>query len=134
MPNDYTGTWEMESNDNFEDFLKALDIDFAIRKIAKLLSQTKIITQDGDDFKIKTSSSFRSYESDFVVGVEFDEHTKGLDDRHVKTLVTWDGDKLVCVQKGEKKNRGWKMWIEGGKLHSELMCEDQVCHQVFKKK
>lgn len=35
----------------------------------------------------------------------------------MQTLVTWDGDKLVCVQKGEKKNRGWKHWIEGDQLH-----------------
>lgn len=35
----------------------------------------------------------------------------------MQTLVTWDGDKLICVQKGEKKNRGWKHWIEGDLLH-----------------
>lgn len=35
----------------------------------------------------------------------------------MQTLVTWDGDKLVCVQTGEKKNRGWKHWIEGDLLH-----------------
>ena len=35
----------------------------------------------------------------------------------VQTLVSWDGDKLVCVQKGEKENRGWKHWIEGDMLH-----------------
>lgn len=34
-----------------------------------------------------------------------------------QTLVTWDGDKLVCIQKGEKANRGWKQWIEGDLLH-----------------
>lgn len=31
--------------------------------------------------------------------------------------MNWDGDKLVCVQKGEKENRGWKHWIEGDMLH-----------------
>lgn len=35
----------------------------------------------------------------------------------IKTTVTRDGDKLVCVQKGEKDNRGWKQWIEGDMLH-----------------
>lgn len=34
-----------------------------------------------------------------------------------QTLVTWDGDKLVCVQRGEKANRGWKHWLEGDLLH-----------------
>uniref|UniRef100_A0A8C9FH74 Retinol binding protein 2 n=1 Tax=Pavo cristatus TaxID=9049 RepID=A0A8C9FH74_PAVCR len=90
------------------------NIDFATRKVAKHLKQTKEIIQDGDNFKTKTLSTLRNYELNYTVGVEFEEHTKGLDNR---TLVTWDGDKLVCVQKGEKKNRGWKHWIEGDQLH-----------------
>uniref|UniRef100_A0A8C2NSK4 Retinol binding protein 2 n=1 Tax=Capra hircus TaxID=9925 RepID=A0A8C2NSK4_CAPHI len=117
MTRDQNGTWEMESNDNFEGYMKALDIDFATRKIAIHLTQTKIIEQDGDKFKTQTKSTFRNYNVDFTVGVEFEEHTKGLDDRKVKTLVVWEGDALVCVQKGEKENRGWKQWVEGDKLY-----------------
>uniref|UniRef100_A0A8D1YSF6 Retinol binding protein 2 n=1 Tax=Sus scrofa TaxID=9823 RepID=A0A8D1YSF6_PIG len=117
MTRDQNGTWEMESNDNFEGYMKALDIDFATRKIAVRLTQTKIIEQDGDKFKTKTNSTFRNYDLDFTVGVEFDEYTKGLDNRNVKTLIIWEGDALVCVQKGEKENRGWKQWVEGDKLY-----------------
>lgn len=66
------------------------------------LSQTKIITQDGDNFKTKTNSSFRNYDLDFTVGVEFDEHTKGLDGRKVKVLLGgW-----VCFHWG-CSCRGW---------------------------
>ncbi|XP_030236892.1 retinol-binding protein 2 isoform X2 [Gadus morhua] len=112
MPADYNGTWEMVSNDKFEDVMKAMDIDFATRKIAAHLTQTKIIVQKGDVFETMTQSTFRNYE----------------------TLVSWDGDKLVCVQKGEKENRGWKHWIEGDMLHLEIHVLDKVCKQVFKKK
>ena len=35
----------------------------------------------------------------------------------LQTLIVWEGDALVCVQKGEKENRGWKQWVEGDKLH-----------------
>lgn len=66
------------------------DIDFATRKIAVRLTQTKIIQQDGDNFKTKTNSTFRNYDLDFTVGVEFEEHTKGLDNRTVKVL-SWAG-------------------------------------------
>ncbi|RXM28595.1 Retinol-binding protein 1 [Acipenser ruthenus] len=183
MPTDFNGYWKMLSNDNFEEYLKALDlnvairkvvtllkpdkdviqngdhmiiktlstfknyvmdfevgkefeedlsgvddrkcmvmfsdsgIDFATRKIAQHLTQTKVLSQNGDKFETKTLSTLRNYELNYTVGEEFEEHTKGLDNRVVKTLVTWDGDKLVCVQKGEKQNRGWKHWIEGDKLH-----------------
>ncbi|KAJ8389587.1 hypothetical protein AAFF_G00118240 [Aldrovandia affinis] len=134
MPADYNGTWEMESNEDFEEYLKALNIDFATRKIATHLSQTKVFVQNGDAFETKTLSTFRNYTVNFTVGEEFEEHTKGLDNRVVKTLVTWDGEKLVCTQKGEKASRGWKLQIVGDKLYVELRCEDKVCHQVFRKK
>lgn len=48
------------------------------------LAQTKVITQDEDKFEVKTLSTFRNYELMFTVGVEFVEHTKGLDNRVVK--------------------------------------------------
>ncbi|XP_061074092.1 retinol-binding protein 2-like [Conger conger] len=134
MPADYNGRWEMESNENFEEYMKTLDIDFATRKIGLHLTQTKVFVQNGDKFETNTLSTFRNYEVNFTVGEEFEEKTKGLDNRVVKTLVVWDGDKLVCTQKGEKANRGWKHWIEGDKLHLDLTCGDVVCHQVFKKK
>ncbi|KAL0973384.1 hypothetical protein UPYG_G00202760 [Umbra pygmaea] len=133
MPADYNGRWEMVSNENFEDVMKAIDIDFATRKIAAHLTQTKVIAQKGDKFETMTLSTFRNYEVNFTVGVEFEELTKGLDNRKLQTLVNWDGDKLVCVQKGEKANRGWKQWIEGELLYLEIHVEDKVCKQVFKK-
>ncbi|XP_046884127.1 retinol-binding protein 2-like isoform X2 [Hypomesus transpacificus] len=132
MPEDFNGKWELETNENFEDYLKALN--FATRKIAVHLSQTKVLVQDGDRFQTKTLSTFRNYEVDFVVGEEFEEHTRGLDNRVVKTLVRWEGEVLVCTQRGEKSNRGWKLWIQSNHLHMELTCEDKICRQVFKRK
>ncbi|XP_064446024.1 retinoid-binding protein 7 isoform X1 [Mirounga angustirostris] len=117
MPADLSGTWNLLSCDNFEGYMLALGIDFATRKIAKLLKPQKVIEQDGDSFTIHTYSSLRNYFVTFKVGEEFDEDNKGLDNRKCKSLVTWDNDRLTCVQKGEKKNRGWTHWIEGDKLH-----------------
>ncbi|CAM4589620.1 unnamed protein product [Leuciscus chuanchicus] len=134
MPVDFTGKWELESSENLENYLKALDIDFAFRKIAVHLTPTKIFTQDGDSFVIKTQSAFKTFELIFTIGVEKEEFTKGFDNRSIKTLVTWEGDKLVATQKGEKANRGWKHWIEDDKLYLELTCEDAVCQQVYKRK
>lgn len=75
-----------------------------------------------------------------------------------QSVVTWDDNKLVCVQNGQKKNRGWTHWIEEDQLflvrvsltpgswslkvcHScsvsppqELTCENHVCRQVYKRK
>ncbi|XP_026523679.1 retinol-binding protein 2 isoform X2 [Notechis scutatus] len=133
MPADFNGYWKMLSNENFEEYLKALDVNIAVRKIASSLKPDKEIIQDGNHMTIKTLSRFKNYIMDFEIGTEFEEDLTGVDGRTCMTTVTWDGDKLVSVQKGEKNNRGWKHWIEGDKLHLELTCEDQVCHQVFKK-
>ncbi|NXV70846.1 RET7 protein, partial [Atlantisia rogersi] len=92
-------------------------IDFATRKIAKMLKPQKVIKQDGDSFYIHTTSTFRDYLLQFKIGEEFEEDNKGLDNRKCKSLVTWENDKLVCVQIGEKKNRGWTHWLEGDDLH-----------------
>lgn len=35
----------------------------------------------------------------------------------LQTTVSWEGDKLKCVQLGEKADRGWTHWLEGDKLH-----------------
>lgn len=68
-------------------YVSPADIDFATRKIAMHLKQTKVIVQNGDRFETKTLSTFRNYEVNFTIGEEFEEHTKGLDNRVVKASV-----------------------------------------------
>lgn len=55
-----------------------------LQKIALKLKQRKVIEQQGDQYIIKTFSTFRNYTISFMVGQEFVEFTKGLDNRHVK--------------------------------------------------
>lgn len=133
MPADYSGTWDIVSNENFEGYMVALGIDFATRKIANMLKPQKVVEQDGDSFTIKTLTTFKNYSCSFKIGEEFEEVTKGMDNRKCQSVVNWDNDKLVCVQKGEKKNRGWSHWIEGDQLYLEMQCEGQVCKQIYKR-
>ncbi|XP_053164315.1 uncharacterized protein LOC128350289 isoform X8 [Hemicordylus capensis] len=81
MPADFNGYWKMLSNDNFEEYLKALDVNIALRKIANMLKPDKEIIQDGDHMIIKTLSTFKNYIMDFDIGKEFEEDLTGLDDR-----------------------------------------------------
>uniref|UniRef100_A0A8C4WZ95 Retinol binding protein 7b, cellular n=1 Tax=Eptatretus burgeri TaxID=7764 RepID=A0A8C4WZ95_EPTBU len=81
---DFNGTFDFVSSDNFDGYMKVLGIDYPTRKIGNLLKPQKVVTQQGDHFCFKTFSSFRNYEVSFTVGVEFDEHTKGLDKRDLK--------------------------------------------------
>ncbi|XP_063329039.1 retinoid-binding protein 7 [Pelmatolapia mariae] len=133
MPANLSGTWDMVSNVNFEGYMVALGVDFATRKIASMLKPQKVIKQDGDCFTIQTLSTLRNYECSFKTGEEFEEVTKGMDNRTCKSVVNWENEKLVCVQKGEKRSRGWTHWLEGDELHLELTCGDQVCKQIYKR-
>ncbi|XP_028986814.1 retinol-binding protein 1-like [Betta splendens] len=133
MPLDLSGYWKMTSNENFEEFMKALDINIAIRKIARLLRPDKEIIQNGDHMVIKTLSTFRNYNMEFDLGKEFFEDLAAVDGRKCMTTINWEGDKLVCVQKGEIEGRGWTHWMEGDQLYLELRAGGVACKQSFKK-
>uniref|UniRef100_A0A8D0EDV1 Lipocalin/cytosolic fatty-acid binding domain-containing protein n=1 Tax=Salvator merianae TaxID=96440 RepID=A0A8D0EDV1_SALMN len=81
---DFSGTWKLVSSDSFEDYMLALGIDFATRKIAKMLKPQKVIKQDEDSFSIGTTSTFWNYFGEFKIGEEFEEDNKGLDNRKCK--------------------------------------------------
>lgn len=59
-------------------------IGLSTRKIALKLKQRKMIEQVSDKYVIKTLSTLRNYVFSFRVDEEFDELTKGLDERHCK--------------------------------------------------
>ncbi|XP_045410381.1 retinol-binding protein 5 isoform X2 [Lemur catta] len=124
MPPNLTGYYRFVSQKNMEDYLQAL---------ALLLKPDKEIDHQGDHMIVKTLSTFRNYILEFEVGVEFEEDLRIVDGRKCQTIVTWEEEQLVCVQKGEVPNRGWRHWLEDEKLYLELTARDAVCEQVFRK-
>ncbi|KAJ8392904.1 hypothetical protein AAFF_G00071080 [Aldrovandia affinis] len=130
-----SGFYQMVSQENMDAYLHALDINFALRKIVCLLHPSKEITHDPatGHMKIRTLTTFRNFNMDFTLGQAFSEDLGPVDGRVCETTVDWQGDKLVCVQKGEKENRGWTHWMEGDLLHLEMRVEGVVAKQVFKK-
>jgi len=66
-----------------------------------MLKPQKIFEQDGDSFTVKTLTTFRNYSTSFKIGEEFEEITKGLDNRkcqvrththtHTSDLLSWWG-------------------------------------------
>ncbi|XP_026173366.1 retinol-binding protein 5 isoform X1 [Mastacembelus armatus] len=115
----YSGTFHMVEQENMDAYLAALDINFALRKIVCLLKPTKEITHDPATgaMKIRTLTTLKNFNMDFAIGKEFTEDLGPVDGRTCQTTVDWEGDKLVCVQRGEKEGRGWTHWLEGDKLH-----------------
>ncbi|XP_068114958.1 retinol-binding protein 5 [Hyperolius riggenbachi] len=133
MVDKLNGKFELVSQENLEEYLKAIDINIALRKIVLLLRPQKEFVVDGNHMIIKTLSTFKNYIMDFTLGEEFEENLAVMDGRICKTTVTWDGKNLVCVQKGEVPNRGWKNWMEGETLHMEITARNVVCTQTYRK-
>lgn len=131
----YSGLYHCASQDNLQPYLAALDINIALRKIVWMLRPSKHIEHDVNSgrMKIKTITTFKNFDMDFTLGEEFTEDLGPVDGRKCQTTVDWDGDRLVCVQRGEKEGRGWTHWLEGNFLHLELRVNDVVAKQVFKK-
>ncbi|CAI9166172.1 unnamed protein product [Rangifer tarandus platyrhynchus] len=133
MPPNLTGYYRFVSQKNLEDYLQALNINMALRKIALLLKPDKEIDQQGAHMTVKTLSTFRNYILEFEVGVEFEEDLRIVDGRKCQSIVTWEGEQLVCVQKGEIPNRGWRLWLEGEMLYQEVTARDALCQCIFRK-
>ncbi|XP_020734372.1 retinol-binding protein 5 isoform X1 [Odocoileus virginianus] len=133
MPPNLTGYYRFVSQKNLEDYLQALNINMALRKIALLLKPDKEIDQQGNHMTVKTLSTFRNYILEFEVGVEFEEDLRIVDGRKCQSIITWEGEQLVCVQKGEIPNRGWRLWLEGEMLYQEMTARDAVCQCIFRK-
>ncbi|XP_034642815.1 retinol-binding protein 5 [Trachemys scripta elegans] len=133
MPPNLTGYYRFVSQDNMDGYLRALDINVALRKLVCLLKPDKEIIHAGDHMTIRTITSLRNYIMDFDLGKEFEEDLGPVDGRKCQTVISWEGDQLVCEQQGEKRNRGWRHWLEGDHLHLHMTAEDEVCVQIFQK-
>jgi len=63
----FVGKYERVSADNYDDFLKALDVNYLLRKAATVSSPVMEVSRDGDVWSIKTSTSLKSMELKFEV-------------------------------------------------------------------
>ncbi|KAM3873683.1 cellular retinoic acid-binding protein 2a [Diretmus argenteus] len=133
---DFAGTWKMRSSENFEDLLKALDVNKMLRKIAVAAASkpSVSITQDGETLSIKTSTSVRTTHVTFTVGQEFKEAT--VDGRPCTSFPRWETDsKISCeqtLQKGEGPKTSWTREITNdGELILTMRADDVICTRVY---
>jgi len=92
------GSYKLEKSENFDEFMKQLGIGFLKRQAASIASATVDISVDGDNWNIKTTSTFKNSELKFKLGEEFDEERQ--DGAKVKSTFTLEDNVLTQVQKG----------------------------------
>merc|ERR1711997_963574 len=96
----FVGKYERTAAEKYEEFLKALDVNFLLRKAATVSTSVMDIAKDGDSWVIKTSTTLKTMELKFKLDEKFDETTP--DGRDVKAVVKMDGNKLVSTQTAKK--------------------------------
>merc|ERR1712117_148254 len=91
----FKGKFETTSAEKYEEFLKALDVNFLLRKAATVSTPVMEVSEEGGVWTIKTSTTLKSMELKFKLGEPFDETTP--DGREVDSVVTVDGNKFISV-------------------------------------
>ncbi|XP_014206520.1 fatty acid-binding protein, liver [Copidosoma floridanum] len=92
--------YQLSDSKNFDEFMQAIGVGFITRKIASATSPSVEVTEKDGKYTMKTTSTFKNQVLEFVPGVEFEEETP--DDRKVKSTITFEGNKMIHVQKGDK--------------------------------
>ncbi|NXE45026.1 FABP1 protein, partial [Casuarius casuarius] len=97
----FTGKYELQSQENFEPFMKALGLPAEHIQKGKDIKSISEIVQDGKKFKITVTTGSKVLTNEFTIGEE--SELEMLTGEKVKAVVHMEGDnKLVVSMKGLK--------------------------------
>uniref|UniRef100_A0A672HVM6 Cellular retinoic acid-binding protein 1 n=2 Tax=Salarias fasciatus TaxID=181472 RepID=A0A672HVM6_SALFA len=131
MVDAFCATWKLVDSQNFDEYMKALGVGFATRQVGNVTKPTVVISKDGDKVVVKTLSTFKNTELSAKLGEEFDETT--VDDRHVKSTFTMEGDKFVQTQKWDGKETKFVRELKDGKMVMTLTFEGVQAVRTYEK-
>ncbi|KAI1288124.1 Fatty acid-binding protein [Halotydeus destructor] len=127
----FVGIYKQVSHDNFDAFLAQLGASPERIAGAKNVVPTVEISQDGDNWTVKTVwSSAHSSSNTFQLGQEFEEAQ--LDGAVDKSTYTQDGTKWTKVQKGEHEVVFVEEFTEQG-FTSTATVNGVSCVRVFER-
>ncbi|KAM9699736.1 fatty acid-binding protein, intestinal [Dama dama] len=129
----FDGTWKVDRNENYEKFMEKMGINVVKRKLAAHDNLKLIITQEGNKFTVKESSTFRSIEIIFELGVTFNYSL--ADGTELSGAWALEGDKLVGkfkrLDNGNELNTVRE--IIGGEMVQTYIYEGVEAKRIFKK-
>jgi len=127
-----TGKYELTKSENFEEYMKALGVGIVMRKLASTATPVTEITNEGTDWNIKTSTTFKTTEIKFKLGEEFPEET--ADGRQCQSKISLEGDnKLVHVQTCKGQTLTILREFTDTEMKMTLEAPEVTCVRVYKK-
>jgi len=130
MADAFIGSWNLQSSENFDEYMKAVGVGAIMAKLGSTAKPTLIISVDGDTWTMKSETTFKTTKVEFKIGVEFDETT--ADDRKMKTTITLEGNKLIQDQKGEIPSVITRE-VDGNKMTVTCKAKDVVATRHYLK-
>ncbi|XP_078427086.1 fatty acid-binding protein 1, liver-like isoform X3 [Cetorhinus maximus] len=92
----FSGKYELESQENFEAFMKAIEVPAELIEKGKDLKSITEIVQNGNDFKITITTGSNVIHNEFTIGQETDFAT--ITGSKVKSVVNLDGANKLIVK------------------------------------
>merc|ERR1719423_572637 len=123
----FTGKFTRTSAENYDEFLKVLNVGFLLRKAATSSTPVMEISESDGKWVMRTSTTMKAIELKFKLGVPFEEET--TDGRKCETTVTMEGNKLITSQKDVTAVREFF----DDKLVMTMTCEGVTSTQVYKR-
>nr|XP_033785145.1 fatty acid-binding protein, intestinal-like [Geotrypetes seraphini] len=129
----FDGTWKVDHNDNYEKFMETMGVNAVKRKLAAHDNLKITIKQNGNQFNITESSTFRSIVINFTLGVQFEYSL--ADGTELEGTWNLEKDKMVGVftRKDNGKVLNTTREIVGGELIQSYSYEGTNAKRVFKK-
>ncbi|XP_034269636.1 fatty acid-binding protein, liver [Pantherophis guttatus] len=90
----FDGTWQVYTQEKYEDFLKAIALSDDIIKVAKDIKPITEIHQTGNTFVITSKTPNKSVTNTFVLGKEAE--MTAMDGKKVKCMVNLMDGKLIA--------------------------------------
>ncbi|XP_019745808.1 fatty acid binding protein 4a isoform X2 [Hippocampus comes] len=130
MVEKFVGTWKMISSENFDDYMKAIGVGFAIRQVGNRTKPNLIVTVDEQGtVSMKTQSTFKTSEIKFKLNEPFEETT--ADDRKTRTVISLENGKLVQKQSWDGKETSIEREVTDGKLIARCIMGDVVAVRTY---
>ncbi|KAM4706453.1 fatty acid-binding protein, intestinal isoform 2-T2 [Discoglossus pictus] len=129
----FNGTWKVDRNENYEKFMEVMGVNVMKRKLGAHDNLKITIQQDGNNFTLKESSTFRNADINFTLGVTFDYLM--ADGTELTGTWTLEGDKLegTFTRKDNGKILKTNRVIIGDELVQTYLYEGTEAKRIFKK-
>ncbi|XP_060074609.1 fatty acid-binding protein 9-like [Ylistrum balloti] len=129
------GVWVLVRNENLDEYLKEIGVNFVLRKLAAAASSTMTITREGNQIRIVTKGP---KDTDVIFELNKEVLSHDPNDNEMKATVTWSGGKLTTDSEPTEGSKGKatlvERWIEGEELIMSVKVNNVVMKRIFKKK